>query len=140
MAGGKGSRYFPSTKSISKQLLPVYDKPLIYYSLSILMLADIRKILIICAEDQLEFYENLLGDGSSIGLEISYEVQYEPKDGIAFLIGSKFINKSNICLVLGDNILWGRGLTGLLMFKSKKLIKGGKSLPTQLTTLKNFHN
>ena len=126
LAGGRGSRLYPSTKSISKQLLPVYDKPLIYYSLSILMLADIRKILIICAEDQLEFYENLLGDGSSIGLEISYEVQYEPKGiGEAFLIGSKFINKSNICLVLGDNILWGRGLTGLLM-KSKKLIKGGR--------------
>ena len=126
LAGGRGSRLYPSTKSISKQLLPVYDKPLIYYPLSILMLADIRKILIICTEDQLELYKNLLGDGSELGLDINYEVQHQPKGiGEAFIIGSDFIGNSNVCLVLGDNILWGQGLTGLLI-KSKKLTKGCK--------------
>lgn len=126
LSGGKGSRLYPSTSSISKQLLPVYDKPLVYYPLSILMLADIRKILIICSADQLELFKNLCADGKRWGLDISYKVQDKPR-GIAdaLIVGKEFINKKNVCLVLGDNILWGQGLTGMLL-KAKKSLKGAR--------------
>lgn len=126
LSGGKGSRLYPSTSSISKQLLPIYDKPLVYYPLSVLMLADIRKILVICADDQLDLFQNLIGDGSQWGLDITYKIQEEPK-GIAdaFIVGKEFINDRNVCLVLGDNILWGQGLTGNLL-KAKKGLKGGR--------------
>ena len=133
LAGGKGSRLYPSTIAVSKQLLPIYDKPMIYYSLSILMLSDIKDILLICAPDQKKLYESLLGSGSQFGLNISYRLQEEPK-GIAeaFLIGEDFIGNDNVCLTLGDNILWGQGLSGNLL-RSKKAKKGasifGYSVP-----------
>ena len=125
LAGGNGSRLFPSTISISKQLLPIYDKPLIFYPLSILMLADIKEILIICFQKHLDLYKNLLGDGTKYGVNIKYEIQDIPK-GIAdaFVVGEKFIKKDKVCLVLGDNIFWGQGFSGILQ-RSRK-VKGAK--------------
>lgn len=115
LAGGHGSRMFPITKAISKQLIPIYDKPLIYYPISILMLAGIRDILIICTKTDLNSYKKLLGDGSLIGVNFHYKIQEEPRGiGEAFIIGSKFIGKSNVCLILGDNIFYGGGISGIL--------------------------
>lgn len=115
MAGGRGSRLYPITKGISKQLLPIYDKPLIYYPISTLMLAGISDILIITTPEDQEAYQRTLGDGSSFGINLQYEIQRTP-DGLAqaFIIGSNFIGKDNVCLVLGDNIFWGQGFTSIL--------------------------
>ncbi len=115
LAGGIGSRLLPITKSISKQLLPVFDKPMIYYPISVLMLAGIREILIITNPNDQYLFKNLLGDGSNIGVKFSYEIQNEPR-GIAesFIIGEKFIGKKNVCLILGDNIFYGQGLKSKL--------------------------
>jgi glucose-1-phosphate thymidylyltransferase len=115
LAGGMGTRLYPSTLSVCKQLLPVYDKPMIYYPLSVLMLANIRDILIISRKEDLSKYKKLFGNGNSLGIKISYIIQKKPRGLVdAFLIGNKFIGKENVCLILGDNIFYGDGLPKLL--------------------------
>lgn len=130
LAGGSGTRLFPATKTICKQLIPIYDKPMIYYPLSTLMLAGIRDILIISTPVDIGRFESLFGDGKEFGLNISYAVQDAP-NGLAeaFIIGDSFIGKDNVCMVLGDNLFYGRGLSQML----KKAVhdvdtKGGASV------------
>lgn len=124
LAGGKGTRLYPMTKILSKQLLPLYDKPMIYYPLSVLMLAEIKDILIISTPDDTPMYEHLLGDGHRLGINISYAVQKEPKGlAEAFIIGEDFIGSDDVCLILGDNVFYGDRLTTYLN-DAKKLNQG----------------
>ncbi len=116
LAGGNGSRLYPITKGISKQLLPIYDKPMIYYPLSVLMLSKIRQVLIISNPEYIEFYKNLLGDGSEIGMQFEYKIQENPRGlADAFIVGEEFISDDSVCLILGDNVFYGQGFSTKLL-------------------------
>ena len=138
LAGGSGTRLYPTTKVISKQLLPIYDKPMIYYPLSVLMLAGIREILLISTPNDIGRYEELLGDGSDLGITLQYKIQPSP-NGIAeaFILGEKFIGSDSVCLILGDNIFYGQGF-GTLLKQSSSINEGGIIYSYQVLNPKRF--
>ena len=138
LAGGSGSRLYPATKAISKQLLPVYDKPMIYYPLSVLMLARIREVLIISTPRDIPMFQRLLGDGSSWGMTLKYKIQSSP-NGLAeaFILGEEFIGLNKVCLILGDNIFYGQGFRPLLQ-KSSSLDEGAVIYSYRVSDPKRF--
>ncbi|MBE0421183.1 glucose-1-phosphate thymidylyltransferase RfbA [Pseudoalteromonas nigrifaciens] len=138
LAGGSGTRLYPITKGVSKQLLPIYDKPMIYYPLSVLMLAGIRDILLISTPQDIASYERLLGDGSELGIRLSYAEQANP-DGLAqaFIIAEEFIGESNVCLVLGDNIFYGQGF-GPMLRKAASKVTGSSIFGYQVKDPERF--
>lgn len=126
LAGGKGTRLYPSTISVSKQLLPIYDKPLIYYPLSTLLLANVFDILVISTPNDIDSYKKLLGDGSRMGIKIQYCVQKEPRGlADAFILGESFIGNDSVCLVLGDNVFYGQFFSGILLKAREEAEKSG---------------
>jgi glucose-1-phosphate thymidylyltransferase len=138
LAGGSGTRLYPITQGVSKQLLPIYDKPMIFYPISVLMLAGIRDVLIISAPEDIGSYQRLLSDGSQFGINISYEIQPSP-DGLAqaFIIGEKFIGNDSVCLVLGDNVFYGQGFS-LQLQKATKIIAGATVFGYQVKDPERF--
>lgn len=138
LAGGSGTRLFPITKGVSKQLLPVYNKPMIYYPLSVLMLANIRDILIITTEEDQKSFRKVLSDGENFGVKIQYAIQKEPKGlAEAFIIGEEFIGTENVCLILGDNIFWGQGFSPILK-NASSINKGARLFGYQVQNPKDF--
>ena len=138
LAGGKGTRLYPMTISVSKQILPIYDKPMIYYPLSVLLMSGIREILIISSERDIGLYKELLGDGSQIGISIEYRIQKDAHGiGEAFIIGEDFIKDDNVCLVLGDNIFFGQAFQDILN-RAVKLEKGGYVFAYPIDNPKEF--
>lgn len=148
LAGGSGTRLYPMTKGISKQLLPIYDKPMIYYPLSVLLLAGIKEILIISNPEFLPMYQMLLEDGSKLGIKIEYIVQEKPRGlADAFILGEDFIGEDNVCLILGDNIFYGKGFSGVLnnairLIENSQQKKDNHHLFNEIkdTSLQNIHN
>ena len=138
LAGGSGTRLYPITKGVSKQLLPIYDKPMIYYPLSVLMLAGIQDVLIITTAEDQEGFVRMLGDGEDFGMRLSYAIQERP-DGLAqaFLIGEEFIGRDNVCLVLGDNIFWGEGFS-IKLKQAASRVKGATIFGYQVKDPERF--
>lgn len=138
LAGGTGTRLYPITKIINKQLIPIYDKPMVYYPLSILMLAGIKEVLIITTEKDIDTFKELLGDGSQYGINIVYEIQYKP-NGLAeaFIIGEEFIGDDSVCMILGDNVFYGQGFVELLQ-KAAKLTTGAVTFCYQVKDATSF--
>ena len=138
LAGGKGTRLYPMTKVVSKQLLPIYDKPMIYYPLSVLMLAGIREVLIISTPEDLPNYKALLGDGKRLGMRFEYKIQEQPRGlAEAFILGEKFIDGDSVCLILGDNIFYGQALSDYLR-RGAAIEKGGMIFGVQVKNPRSF--
>ena len=138
LAGGKGTRLYPMTKVVSKQLLPIYDKPMIYYPLSVLMLAGIREVLIISTPEDLPNYQALLGDGKRLGMRFEYKIQEQPRGlAEAFILGEEFIGGDSVCLILGDNIFYGQALSDYLR-RGAAIEKGGMIFGVQVKNPRSF--